>query len=393
MNPFLSWAILLTVAGSLGYYYSNGQSNRGRTIVKPVAEKQDSAPTPKKNKRRTKKLETSQSRSRSPAPAKAQPVSVQNRSLGDGDDNKDANREFAKQFAKVRQGASLKPKSKETTRQPEHIPESHPSTRASSTTGAEADDDLSPATSPDVKAAHVSGDVSDMLESSGPGPSVLRLTGDFQEVKNKKKATLPSDASESKKHRQQRAKNEAKKAMVQQAEKERMALLEKQLHQSRDHERRETKKSAPTTNAWANGAPAAPQRSASVLLDTFEAAKPAEPTKSEHPSVAPQPGWTSNMPSEEEQMRLLDSINSENEWTTVSSRKKDNKKKTKADGSVSDTSSTDMTTPAVASADPPAAKPKSPVFPVKPVTHVEPATSNDPWAAGKHHPLDSDWIA
>ncbi|KMU91826.1 hypothetical protein CIHG_09566 [Coccidioides immitis H538.4] len=124
--------------------------------------------------------------------------------------------------------------------------------------------------------------------------------------------------------------------MVQEAEMQRRALLEKQLHTAREHERQEAAKSKPPTS---NASPAA-------LLDTFEpgtkdATLKSKDNKNNKGSAAAPKNWTDDLPSEEEQIRLLSAMSSENEWTTVSNKKRDRRRANIPGGAMSDTSTSD----------------------------------------------------
>ncbi|KAJ5091596.1 hypothetical protein NUU61_006466 [Penicillium alfredii] len=380
MNPYLSWAILLVVAGGLGWYYTNGTSPKAKTPVRSVVEKPEPTVAPKKPKRKTKQT---------PEPAKqpemktvVSPPTTEDEKPDEEIDRK----EMARRLAGIKSGvpaqpASTKSQKKNKKKAQLERADSYVSTRASSTTGAEADDDLSPAASPQVNATVPSaGYVSDMLEAPAPAASVLRVTGN---VENEPKKQKPQSFKqvETKKQRQQRLKNEARKEQVQEAEVQRRKLLEKQLHSARDSERREAARSTPVGNAWkakdvtnvVNGdsrpAPAAPAAPVE-LLDTFERA----------PAAPAQKKWAQNLPSEEEQMRILGAANGADEWTTVS--KKAKKKSGKNDESVSEAS---------ASESQPA--PVAPV-PVEPRVTVTPTYLPDILRSReKGHPLDSDWAA
>jgi hypothetical protein len=134
-------------------------------------------------------------------------------------------------------------------------------TDASSTTGADGDDDLSPAGSPPLRATSdkvaKAGDISDMLEAPSKGPAVLRLTdpkGTMSEVQPKL-AAKPFEATETKKQRQARQRREAAKAANEEAEKERRKLMEKQIRGARMAEgtsaqSKTTSFKPPTENAW-----------------------------------------------------------------------------------------------------------------------------------------------
>lgn len=382
MNPYLSWAILLVVAGSLGWYYTNGSAPKAKTAVKSAVEKTEATVAPKKQKRRTKAPES--------APAKKPEVQtvVSPPTTEDEKPDEDVDRkEMARRLAAMKNGTSQAPapstksqkkKQKKTAAQLES------GSHASSTTGADADDDLSPAASPQVNATVPSaGYVSDMLEAPAPGASVLRVTGNVESEPKKQKAQSFKQV-ETKKQRQQRLKNEARKQQVQEAEEQRRKLLEKQLHTARESERREAARSQPpTSNAWqtkngTNGVNGTSQPAATAapvqLLDTFEAAPAA--------SAQGQKKWASNLPSEEEQMRILGASQVDDEWTTVSS-KKPKKKGGKADESVSEASASES-------------QPAAPVAPapVEPRVTVTPTYIPDILRSReKGHPLDSDWAA
>lgn len=386
MNPYISWAILLVVAGGLGWYYTNGASPKAQTVIRSTVEKTEAAVAPKKQKRKSKPAPEPVTSKKSPVQTVVSPPATKD----DKPDEEIDRKEMARRMAGMKAGPSA-PSPAPTKSQKKNKKKAgqlDPSdTRASSTTGAEADDDLSPAASPSVNATVPSaGYVSDMLEAPAPGASVLRVTGSVETQPKKQKAQTFKEV-ETKKQRQQRLKNEARKQQVQEAEVERKRLLEKQLHTAREAERREAARSAaPAANAWqtkeapaakANGAShpvpvaAAAVPAASVdLLDTFE------------PSAPPKK-WQQNLPSEEEQMRLLEAANGDDEWTTVSKAKKQPKKKSgKTDESVSETSASENQS-----------APAAPV-PAEPRVTVTPTYLPDILRSReKGHPLDSDWAA
>ncbi|KAJ5917662.1 hypothetical protein N7466_011216 [Penicillium verhagenii] len=374
MNPYLSWALLLVVAGSLGWYYTNGSAPKAtKTPVRAVVEKAEATVAPKKQKRKPV-----------PQPAKksevktviSPPTSEEEEQAEDDVDRK----EMARRLAAIKNGTSpaTAPSTKNQKKKAKKANQLESGSHASSTTGADADDDLSPAVSPQVNAVRSAGYVSDMLEAPAPAASVLRVTGNVESAPKKEKVQSFKQV-ENKKQRQQRLKNETRKEQVREAEEQRRQLLEKQLHTARESERREAARSqAPATNAWqtkeapkANGTKAVPApapTSAPVqLLDTFESA----PTQKK---------WAQELPSEEEQVRILGAANGVDEWTTVS--KKPKKKGTKADESVSDASASESQ-----------AAPAAPL-PVEPKVTVTPTYLPDILrSTEKGHPLDSDWAA
>ncbi|KAJ5793796.1 hypothetical protein N7457_000395 [Penicillium paradoxum] len=383
MNPYISWAILLVVAGGLGWYYTNGNAATPKAnVIRAAVEKAEPVVAPKKSKRKSKPAPEPAAAKKSEVKTVVSPPTTEDEKPDEEIDRK----EMARRMAGLKTNAPTQaaPTKSQKKNKKKAAQLSASDTRASSTTGAEADDDLSPVASPSVNATVPSaGYVSDMLEAPAPAASVLRVTGNVENQPKKQKVQAFKEV-ETKKQRQQRLKNEARKQQVQEAEVERKKLLEKQLHTAREAERREAARStAPAANAWqTKEAPAAkttvvnggsrsaatPATAPTDLLDTFESAAPA-PTK-----------WAQNLPSEEEQMRLLGAANGDDEWTTVS-KKQPKKKGGKADESVSETSASDNQS-AVA-----------PV-PVEPRVTVTPTYLPDILRSReKGHPLDSDWAA
>ncbi|KAK8085617.1 hypothetical protein PG997_006888 [Apiospora hydei] len=279
--------------------------------------------------------------------------------------NKKANDEFARQYANAKSGTKFeaakrddkKAKSIKQSRAREiEVPDDKISV-PSSTTG-DADDDLSEANSPEVKAAD-SRDVSDMLEQTSPGPSMMRIT-DTEAVKAKQKKEKKAEVVESKKQRQNRKKAEAAKAAREEEEIERKKLEEAQRRQARIAEGRAAKDGSgfmAAANKESVWKPKPEEGSAKrvELLDTEEQ-KPAALKPAPKPSSsATNSSWMSAVPSEEEQMKLLQDEDSWNEVTT----KKSKKGKKANDSSVNLASSTEnvaaTATPAAAPA------PKAPV--------------------------------
>lgn len=292
------------------------------------------------------------------------PASVQQQDSDDAVSDHVDNAEFARQLSGLKAGSTLnKPaggaetrKTKKPGKRDEAPPVlvnglSHPGnpppklngvSAASSTTGADADDDLSPAVSPEFAAtptATSAGDISDMLEVPKKGPSVLRLTASTESLESRpSRASKPAQEPETKKQRQNRKKNEEKKIAREQEEKDRRVRLEKQLRTAREAEGRPAKNGlgssqAPAVNAWDKLGEAGGRKDASVtenhptLLDTFDPSKTGavdSPSNGKNGSSADQE-WTSELPSEEEQMRLLTELDG-NGWNTV----KKNKAKKKA---------------------------------------------------------------
>ena len=434
MNSYTSWAIFLTLLGSLSWHYAgrpsllarfssqksseqNSQQPSGASTRKPrvkakragsgenVLHETRPAAQPSSsgvNVSKKRKIATPQFSSSSNGHASG-PGEIPKPSSSALEMDKDAtnNEDFAREMAVARAGtqfaASGKPGMSKKERRAQKQGSLRPtndndspslSTGASSTTGGDADDDMSPVASPPLAASSTaasskSGDVSDMLEPPRPGPSILRLTDPVNPVPSArpKPANKSFEPAETKKQRQQRIKREAHRAQVEEAEKERRRLMEKQIRGARMAEgtsvqSRTSAFKPPAGNAWfpsssnpSTEAVKAPAAEPPSLLDTFEpkvgptpssarAVGPAPHTSIKGPDIftedSPDPigvakdthrersdegltasgrdekDWANDLPVEEEQIRLIQ--DSEDSWTTVSKRDK-KKNASRADGS------------------------------------------------------------
>ncbi|KAI5466150.1 hypothetical protein BGZ63DRAFT_348577 [Mariannaea sp. PMI_226] len=348
---------LYTVGGyatiiGLGYvvYKVSTQKNRKRPGAAPAKSVKSAQPEPRKEDRKKKqRLESftseaqesskkaAKAKASAPAPEEAPVASNTQEKLRDDDAD---NLKFARQLAKAQEGTKFATRSDGGKQREKSVKQSRANQMAeaaeekesapSSTTGADADEDQSPITSPEVGPA-VAGDVSDMLESVPARPAVLRIT-DTAPKQQKQKAAKAPEPVESKKQRQNRKKAEAAKVAREEAEKERKVLEEKQRRTARIAEGRAAKDGSQfmaangKKSAWTEGAPSsnnsAPAKTNGLHqpLDTFE------------PSTVSTPGkdnWISSIPSEEEQIEMLKS--DEDEWSTVKTK---SKKASKNDSSV-----------------------------------------------------------
>lgn len=408
MEPWQSWAIVGVLgAGGYWYYTSSQKPNRGRT-QKPAAAHQaqrrssnvrdESIGRKKKGKGKvandggqntTGVADISSASATTSGNEKAtkrkggkkQPSNLGQSSAVDVEPSQtiDAasnepeetmdNKEFAKQMSGLKIGTSLRKadaagetgKTKKQSKQnkshqaplngeamePTRGAGSHEISTTSSTTGADADDDLSPMASPGLGAFPLTsnaGGVADMLEAPAKGPSVLRLTEPTQlqpeRQQKPKKATLEP---ETKKQRQNRQKTEEKKAAREEAEKERRVLMEKQRRTAREAEGRPAKiglgSMPPTANAWSKPIEAAApngshtEKSSNVnssLLDTFDESSSksviGSAVANTNDSATNQKTWEKDIPSEEEQMRMLSEMDDDG-WNTVEKGGKAKKKK------------------------------------------------------------------
>ena len=296
----------------------------------------------------------------------------------DDSDGTDA-AEFARQMSKAKAGTSFTAPQKakqrvKTQKQSKHngALDSFGSTDniqsgTSSNTGADADDDLSPAVSPPLPAADAPADATGVADMLGPvetGPSSLRITEPLQPPKGQQPAKVKKeDVAETKKQRQARARREREREVQREAEAQRKVLEEKQRRTAREAEGRPAKNgngwtyaSGLPANAWTQGnaAPTAPQSTADgPLLDTWEESAKADvkevardletgaekilsmikPTSTSSTgtgaissngraaSEASQPRdssrWENGLPSEEEQIRMFQEQSEDAAWTTV----------------------------------------------------------------------------
>ena len=422
MEPWKSWAVVGVVGVGAAYYYTqSGKSKRvrGRAAAITADKDQRRASESRNNTNDTRKekgkgkasgasdqavsdaadassasVQTSPSeRAKKRKGGKQQPsklarssaVEVSKEREADVDNEEEenegmSNADFANQLSQLKTGTSLKKpvttnESKKTRKQgkrnelPPEVPNgsafkangvasAQDMSTTSSTTGADADDDLSLPVSPEFGATQAttpSGlEVSDMLEPPAKGPSVLRLTEPVnpqpaRKPKEKKAAPEP----ETKKQRQNRQKNDEKKAMREQAEKDRRVLLEKQLRTAREAEGRPAKNGMgaskpPSSSAWSSSASAATEAKAppppstnEPLLDTFEEdtsnanSSPNGVTSSGDCMSVDEKAWNRDIPSEEEQLRLINEMDSDNAWSTVPSGK--SKKKSGTAGTLTGT--------------------------------------------------------
>lgn len=258
-----------------------------RDAAQPLAgekqEKQSDAASSKK-KKGPKKQQPQQPTKTAPAPE----VVVQEDEKPEKESDF-SNAQFAAQMTKARQGATLAaPKSKEnrikTVKQSSARDTpvlSSQSSQAGGETGAEADDDLSPAASPALN----SGDVSDMLEPASSGPTTIRLTAPLNPQKERAPKQAKEQVVESKKARQNRKKVEERRIQREAEEKDRKALEERQRRSAREARNEPAKNGipvarAPANNSWEkSAATAAPVQTGAPangtsngpLLDTFDA--------------------------------------------------------------------------------------------------------------------------
>ena len=380
MYVLYSWGIFAVAVAGAGYYYttSGGQKKRGRSwkpFTPAQARRRESSK--QRNDSRNKRRKDSQDRAagdipdahatsaqtsgsestkkrkgKKPQPSKlAQSTGVEVQEQDEErQEAEEEDLEFAKQFQDARTGTSLKrqdgPQNKKARKQAkraeaalaaQNAPSSNgagyplENSTASSTTGADADDDLSSSTSLDLGVAPSGADVSDMLEAPAKGPSILRITEPTNSQPQKQhKPSKPQQEPESKKQRQNRQKREADKAQREQDEKERQKLLENQRRTAREARGEPAKNGLgtsqqPAKNAWTGVSKAGGNSdtlaktpaSNGPLLDTFADDSKSARAPAESPHINGRDHYNS-LPSEEEQMKMLSEMDSDNGWNTVS---------------------------------------------------------------------------
>ena len=451
MEPWQSWTVVAVLGGATYWYYSTSGQAKKKDATKTARQSSVVEERPARSKARRddkgksrkdtikaehvatesdpaadsstsqqsgrKKKGKSEKRPQNAATPKARDVpanvEVDEAEADEGMDNK----EFARQLASLKKGSSLNapsqagaaPKTKKARDNAKNagLFAGGNDQYGSSTGGADGDDDLSPVASPSfgaVKNGDYSGDVSDMLEAPSSGPSVLRLTESNQPQRQKQQKAKVAEPQETKKQRQNRLKNEAKKVEREQQEKERRVLLEKQLRTAREAEGRPAKNGvapakAPVQSAWAQGnnstGARTPQQSSNSnmpLLHTFEPENKPPVRGSESQNGAATQSWQHDLPSEEDQMKMISQLNGDDGWNTVGKPKKGKKKPAETDFGGNDSSASSI---AGRVADESSASTSSKTE----VSDSGVQGFQDKWAGIpeteriRSHPMDSDWAA
>lgn len=356
MNPTTvgGWALIFAAAAYFGMPFvlqHNAKASRQNVPRVKAQERQANQPK-KENKAKRQRMETFANESKqSPSKTFASVASaVETKASRDTSDDGVDNHAFAQQMARNKQ-SKFTPKANNEQKQKSvkqskakaisKDAEADKASAPSSTAGADADDDQSPVASPSVSAVDETG-VSDMLEKSAPGPSVLRLTGTEEKQPQKPKKASSPQPTETKKQRQNRKKREQEKALREEDEKDRKVKLEAQRRAAREAEGRAAKDgsafmAAQKPSVWTDNATngGSVQKAAPAVhqpLDTFDTTSKADAvtpsTKingKENIKASSKPNGTkgdfSDMPySEEEQIAMLQKQD-DMEWVPVKSRK------------------------------------------------------------------------
>lgn len=369
VNTAFGWALVLGVTGVSYYYYNQGASHRRPPRNIRATSTRESDPQRSRAKRasvqsnasdgassskQSEKAQNRQKKPKSDAPARPVPVISTTYTEPEPEDNS-----WVQELANKQKGTTFTASKRSSTKQKTVKQNSanrvaaEISGETSTTGGADADDDLSPAVSPGLPSTEnpvaINGDVQDMLEAPAPGPSVLRITKPEETLPLSRtpKPKAPQQPEDSKKQRQNRKKVEDRKAQREEEEKIRRVQLEKQLRTARESRGEPAKNGlapkAPATNAWdkTKHTPVqAPVNGNGGFLDTFESEAAEVPKPKAVTNGTNSTDWTSRpLPSEEEQMRII-AENDDSAWTTVEKNfrktKKRNNTNTNTDGSGSE---------------------------------------------------------
>jgi hypothetical protein len=336
----VGWGVVLAVGGAAFIYYNQRGAHRpGRLRVSRAAPAPSHEPRSRALRAddRRNAANLSDNLSSNSASAKARPKKKPAPEVphpapypSADDDAEDDDLSWATELAKRKKGTPLNAPKKAESRHKTVTQSSANKVAAelsaeTSTAGADADDDMSASASPNLSstdAVAVAGDIDDMLEASASGPSVLRLTEPEFRAAPRQNNFKPPKQEETKKQRQNKRKNEERKAQREEDEAARRAALETQRRTAREARGEPAKNGTappPATNAWATKAPKPATNGAAVaMLDTFSSKERRNDEYWKH----------GDLPSEEEQMRILMETD-DSAWKTVS--KKSKKKKAEAE--------------------------------------------------------------
>jgi hypothetical protein len=339
----VGWGVVLAVGSAAFLYYNQrggqrpGRLRASRAAPVPTSHEPQRSralrPDDRRNAANLSDNLSSNSASAKPRPKK--PASELPRPAphpSADDDAEDDDLSWATELAKRKKGTPLSAPKKAESRQKTVTQSSANKVAAelsadTSTTGADADDDMSPSASPHLSssdAVAVAGDFDDMLEAPASGPSVLRLTEPEFRAAPRQNNFKPPKPEETKKQRQNKRKNEEKKAQREEDETARRAALEKQrrtAREARGEPARNGLAPPPATNAWATKAASkvagAVNGVAVAMLDTFSSKERENDEYWKH----------GDLPSEEEQMRILMETD-DSAWKTVAKKTKSKRKNT-----------------------------------------------------------------
>jgi hypothetical protein len=339
----VSYAVIASIVGAVAYNYYQKSKSKNQPGVGSRKGGRNVNPEPRKeNKAKKQRLESfvsdvQESVSGEKATKSKSKPKPDNPWLTNAPDTTDEDKEFARQFSTVKEGAKLNTKSNGEQKRAKSVKQSQAAkvsdfaddekpSSPSSTTGADADDDQSPAMSPEVSVADA-GDVNDMLEPAAPGPSFLRIVDTDKVKQPAPKQPKKAEPVETKKQRQNRKKVEQAKAIRAEDEKERQVKMEAQRRLARISEGRPAKDGSQfmaavngNKNAWANDATNGADSDAGstfipvVPLDTFDSTTSEKGAGTSSLSQSLADSWVSLL-SEEEQMQKA---KEESEaWNTV----------------------------------------------------------------------------
>lgn len=246
-------------------------------------------------------------------------------------------KQWAQQMLQARKGADLTSTKNKEQRVKTVKQSSAVNTPVLSSGSSQADDDASPARTPDINA----GDVSDMLEPVPAGPTIMRVTSPSKPQKEKGARQSKEEVVETKKQRQNRQRAEERRLQHEADEEARKALEEKQRRAAREARGEPAKNGMqtskpPANNAWTAKTGAAVNGKSTnatnanhtaPLLDTFDVESNSSSNGGPEASTAATSTSSAQWASEEEQLaQAMRQSEDESGWTTVAQPKKQKKK-------------------------------------------------------------------
>jgi hypothetical protein len=357
MSTLMGWATIIAVALYLTHRYDPLLFRRLYQRLQPPAP--TTAPAqPKKRKEKEKYPEPSRKRkivSAPVEPVQAATTTGQKTTLPRDDDGDMGDREFARQLAAAQKGTQFQSKSGPVKER--RTIKTGKAQESPSLSAGEADDDMSPVTSPTRPA----GDVSDMLEPAPTKPTTLNITS-IPESKPKQQPKQKQEQELTKKQRQRQAQKEENQRVQAAAAETEKKLREQQIRGARMAEGTSNQSKADKyhSTVWKPQTPALPQpvSTSAPLLDTFEPtsaptnavtktndenAKPSTKTDmppppkpvngTARPTLSHQSSWADEV-NEEAQEQYAQQVIEDAQWQEVTT-----KKSKKANRNVNDTSS------------------------------------------------------
>jgi len=362
-----SYAVLGAVCYSAWYYYNKGNNRQGAQVQRNTTPRQLDSPHKPENKssRGKQREEKQKAGSRKPKQSEThQPTYTASADNTEQDNEKDSDRAFAESLRKTQKGTTFasskdsKPRIKSV--KPSTGNKTPELSASSSTTGPEADEEASsghtvPLGATDAETAPIAFEDDMGVEKPKNHASITITPSNKPERQAQPKKQSSSLEVETKKQRQNRKKAEEARLAREEIEGVRRQAMEKQRREARIAEGRAAKDGTasgtasykPTSNAWTSSAAPAVQAPTedAPLLDTMNTntngssadkltknlsgmsganGVPGNSGSQTNGTATSAKANYENLPSEEEQMRILKE--QDDNWTTVAKPKKGKKK-------------------------------------------------------------------